>query len=109
MAKRRKSFVDLTLDENNRFITNNLLVLKEILERNHMSEGGPYGFKNDVFEMRDGRSTHGENDEPDFICSDIEIKWYKHIGRGMEINRNVPFDELDDMFHRCRVSLGKKK
>ena len=109
MATRRKCFIDLNFDENHQFITNNLLVLKEILERDYSSEGGPYGFKNAVFEMRDGRSTHGENDEPDFICGGIEIKWYKHIGRGMEISREASFDELDAMFHKCRVSLRKRK
>ena len=109
MAKRNQRFVDLHADENEKFITNNLRSLFEILQRNHMAEGGPQGFKNDVFEMRDGRSTHGENDEPDFICGDVQIKWYKYIGRSMEINREMSFDELDEMFSRCRTSLRKKR
>ena len=108
MAQRKKQFINLNFDGNLDFISNHLRVLHEILQRNHMGEGGPWGFKNEVFEMRDGRSTHGENDEPDFVCGNIQIKWYKHIGRGMEINRRVSFNELCDMFNKCRDSLSRK-
>ena len=108
MAKRKQRFIDLNAHDNSRFITNNLLCLYEVLERNYHDEGGPSAFKNNVFQMHSGRSTHGENDEPDFICGDVEIKWYKHIGRGMEISKDAPFNDLDFMFQRCRESLRKR-
>lgn len=41
---------------------------------------------------------------PNFKCGDIEITWYKHIGRCMEVNREVTKEELLKMFNKCENS-----
>lgn len=43
---------------------------------------------------------------PNFRRGSIEIRWYKHIGRGMSINRKVTKEELQEAFRRCRQSLA---
>jgi hypothetical protein len=42
---------------------------------------------------------------PNFRCGDIEVRWYKYIGRGMSLNREVKRHALETMFQRCRGSL----
>jgi len=44
-------------------------------------------------------------ERPNFKCGDIEICWYKYIGRGMSVNRSVTKPELKEMFRRCFASL----
>ena len=109
MTKNRPSFVKLEGSRNEVFIESSLRCLWTILDQKYQTEGGPWGFKNSVFEMHDGRSAHGDGDEPDFTCGDVQIQWYKHIGRGMEINRDVGFDCLWSMFDYCLTSLREQK
>lgn len=42
---------------------------------------------------------------PNFRCGDVELEWYKRIGRGMKINRPVTRQEVEDMLGRCQASL----
>lgn len=42
---------------------------------------------------------------PNFRCGDLEIRWYKYIGRGMSVNRQVTREELQGVFRRCEESL----
>ncbi len=42
---------------------------------------------------------------PNFKCGDVEITWYKYIGRDMTVNRPVARDELKQIFKKCRRSL----
>jgi hypothetical protein len=42
---------------------------------------------------------------PNFRCGDVEISWYKYIGRSMSVNRQVSRGELEDMFEKCFASL----
>jgi len=42
---------------------------------------------------------------PNFRCGDIEIRWYKYIGRGMSVNRPVTRRELVKAFAKCRQAL----
>ena len=109
MTRKKQQRINLDEHEGRKFVSDNLYSLYQVLEKDYAKQGGPWGFKNRAFEMHDGRSTHGEKGEPDFICGDVEIWWYKHIGRSMEINRDMTLDELDTMFLRCRKSLRKKK
>lgn len=44
---------------------------------------------------------------PNFRCGNIEICWYKYIGRGMTINRVVTRQKLVAMFKVCFASLAK--
>lgn len=40
-----------------------------------------------------------------FKCGDLEIRWYKYIGRGMSVNREVSREELRQIFRKCRQSI----
>ena len=40
-----------------------------------------------------------------FKYLDVEISWYKHLGRGTTINREVYPEEMIDMFNRCLDSI----
>lgn len=42
---------------------------------------------------------------PNFKCGDLEIRWYKYIGRGMSVNREITREELRQIFSRCRRSI----
>lgn len=42
---------------------------------------------------------------PNFKCGDLEIRWYKYIGRGMSINREVSRAKLRRIFRKCRQSI----
>jgi len=46
---------------------------------------------------------------PNFRYQDIDIRWYKYIGRGMTINRKVNRKELVAMFRACFASIATKK
>ena len=89
--------------------------------------GGSYGygatFKNDVFEMRPfywGDCQHeGDEEEcrditcpanlPNFKCGGFEVRWYKYIGRSMEVDGDGDGPGmragLEEMFARCFASL----
>jgi len=42
---------------------------------------------------------------PNFKCGDLEIRWYKYLGRGMSVNREVTRAEWKEIFRRCFASL----
>lgn len=64
-------------------------------------------FKNDTFEVR--AYYWGDDDEeynkPNFKYKNIEISWYKYLGRGMDIP-DITYDELDIMLNDCLRSLS---
>lgn len=43
---------------------------------------------------------------PNFRCEDVEVRWYKYIGRGMSVNREVPRAEWRDIFAKCFASIA---
>jgi len=45
---------------------------------------------------------------PNFKSDDVEIKWYKNIGRGMVINRDVSEEEINRIFDFCEESIKWK-
>jgi len=45
---------------------------------------------------------------PNFKCGDLEIRWYKYLGRGMSANRPFTRDELRGIFRKCRESFESK-
>jgi hypothetical protein len=60
---------------------------------------------------REWASSHGHTPDcmeirPNFRCGDVEVRWYKYIGRGMSVNREVTRAEWRDIFARCEASLG---
>lgn len=62
-------------------------------------------YRNDVFEVE----AYSWNDEIEqkynFKYKDIEISWYKYLGRDTRINREVNFEEIEKMFDDCVKSL----
>ena len=67
--------------------------------------GNVDGFNNGTFEVH----SFYWGDEPKFAYNfkfrDIEISWYKYLGRGMTINRKITLDELELLYSRCVNSL----
>jgi hypothetical protein len=65
-------------------------------------------YKNDVFEVR----AFDWSDEPEvdwnFKYKDIEISWYKYLGRGMDWNRPITLEELQSMLEECLESVNKE-
>lgn len=43
--------------------------------------------------------------EYNFKWRDIEVSWYKYLGRGMEVNREVSEDESRELLIECLKSL----
>lgn len=46
-------------------------------------------------------------ERPNFKCGDIEISWYKHLGRGDTINRPITPEEAIRMYNKCMYALHK--
>jgi len=60
---------------------------------------------------QDWASQHGHEPtcseaRPNFRCGDVEVRWYKYIGRGMSMNREVARTEWREIFSRCAGSLA---
>lgn len=60
---------------------------------------------------REWASAHGHDPScrivmPNFRCGAVEVRWYKYIGRGMSVNREVSRSEWRDIFARCEESLS---
>lgn len=47
-----------------------------------------------------------EHDKPNFKYNDIEIHWYKYLGRGTVINRDITPEEAIEMFNMCFANAG---
>jgi len=64
-------------------------------------------FKNDTFEAN-AYSWEDEEIQPyNFKYKDIEISWYKYLGRGMSINKPIAEKEAVKMFNDCMESVRK--
>ena len=62
-------------------------------------------FKNDVFEVQ-AYSWNDEVEQPyNFKCDDIEISWYKYLGRDTTINGEYEPQKIIDMFNKCLNSI----
>lgn len=62
-------------------------------------------FKNDAFEV-EAYSWNDEYEQPyNFKYNDIEISWYKYLGRGMSSNREISNKETNKMLVECLRSL----
>lgn len=101
------------------YVSGELYVLSEMLGRKNPDDqahgclGGEWGygqdFKSDVFEMHPywwGDENAPEAYRPNFKCGDLEVRWYKYIGRGMSVNRAVTRRELESIFRHCRQSIA---
>ena len=62
-------------------------------------------FKNDVFEVQ-AYNWNDEVEQPyNFKCGDIEISWYKYLGRDTTINNEFDNAYIIEMFNKCKLSL----
>ena len=62
-------------------------------------------FKNDVFEVQ-AYSWNEDIEQPyNFKCDDIEISWYKYLGRDTTINGKYEPQKIIDMFNKCLNSI----
>lgn len=46
-------------------------------------------------------------DRANFKCGDIEVRWYKHVGRGPYLNKPITPDEAVAMFDKCMEALKR--
>jgi hypothetical protein len=77
--------------------------------------GGNYGadhdFENEVFALRgycwcDGDNPdHADGCPPNFECGAFQLRWYKHLGRGMSANGVPTQEQWRDIMRRCIASL----
>ena len=114
-----------SLGENKDFVTDQLFELSEMIYDKGLDIGWgnahEYGkdYKNNVFEMFPyhdccscgsgaKEKPHKEDcigERPNFKCGDLEIRWYKYIGRIIASNRVVSTVELEEIFKKCKESL----
>lgn len=62
-------------------------------------------FKNDVFEVQSYSWDDEVHQSYNFKCDDIEISWYKYLGRDTTINGQYEPQKIIDMFNKCLQSI----
>lgn len=62
-------------------------------------------FKNDVFEVQAYNWSEDIEQPYNFKCGDIEISWYKYLGRDTTINDEYEPQVIIDMFNKCLQSI----
>lgn len=82
-------------------------------ERNPMSNSGE-SFKCETFEVNAydwvETDTPEETEIPyqiNFKWRDLEVSWYKYLGRGTETNREIKPDEIAAMLEECLAACQK--
>ena len=64
-------------------------------------------YENEVF-TAEAYSWDEETKQPfNFKWKDLEISWYKYLGRGTTLNRELTSDEGVKMLNECLESIGK--
>lgn len=67
-----------------------------------------HNFKNDTFEVQ-AYNWNDDVEQPyNFKCGEIEISWYKYLGRDTTINKEYDPDVIVKMFNKCMKSLNKQ-
>ena len=105
-------------------VVNALTIIEEHLYEYGHIEDAPYTspfrnsgatFKNDVFQIRaydwgwDFDDDRTDLPEPNFRWKDFEVRWYKYLGRGTTMNRDIEPREVYDMLQECIESLKSKE
>lgn len=62
-------------------------------------------FKNDVFEVQAYDWSEDIEQPYNFKCGDIEISWYKYLGRDTTINKEYEPQVIIDMFNKCLQNI----
>jgi len=79
------------------------------------NSGNVEGYKNDTFEAHaydwgwELEDDKFRKEPVNFKYKDIEIYWYKYLGRGMYINKDITPAEAVEMFNDCMASLRKEE
>ena len=97
-------------EEQENIITRGLFFLGEMVALKtgaNPCENNASQFKNDTFSMR---SFYWGDDEtisnfPNFKYKDVEVRWYKYLGRGMEVNQDLTPTKWAAIFEDCLKSL----
>ena len=77
-----------------------LCILEDIVS----GTDGWYDVDNEVFSMHPywwGDEDDPRANRPNFKCGDVEVSWYKHIGRSMSTNTKMPDNEWHKIFTKC--------
>jgi hypothetical protein len=62
-------------------------------------------FVSDTFEAH-AYDWNDEHNQPyNFKWKDIEISWYKYMGRGMSINKQITNDEIELLLDNCLAAI----
>lgn len=70
-------------------------------------DNGGAHFKNDVFEV-EAYSWDDDYEQPyNFKWRDLEVSWYKWLGRDTTCNRIPGVEETEEMLRQCLESLGE--
>lgn len=96
-----------------------LNAIREELERVHWNNNqeqiqDPFGntggtYMNPTFKV-EAYSWDEETPQPfNFKWKDFELSWYKYIGRGTSINREIKPDEINEMLEECLSSIRKEE
>ena len=68
-------------------------------------------YKTDVFEMY--AYYWGDEDSlcarPNFKCGDFEVRWYKYLGRGMSMNREIDANGFFAIIDKCLACVREKE
>lgn len=71
-------------------------------------ENSGNSFKNEVFEVQAYSWDDEVHQEYNFKCGDVEISWYKYLGRDTTINDNYEEKYIIEIFNKCIESLNKE-
>ena len=72
-------------------------------------DGNPFSntgaqFDGDKFKVN-AYSWNDEEQEFNFAWRDVRVSWYKYLGRGTTINREMADDEVSEMLRECMAEL----
>jgi len=92
-----------------RHVENALEKIAEELERISRGNQTPFDnsgehFQNQIFEA-DAYSWSTDDQQYNFKWRDFEVSWYKCLGRGMSMNRDITEEETKKMLEGCLKSL----
>jgi len=43
---------------------------------------------------------------PNFKCEDLEVSWYKYLGRGMSMNKPIDANDFFELIDKCMDSMN---
>jgi len=72
------------------------------------TENAAARYSNNVFEMY-AYDWSDEEQPYNFKWKDFEVSWYKYLGRGTSMNKEISEDEVSQMIQQCIDSIAKDK